>query len=307
MAWWTRAPIPYVVVFIPALNEADSIAEAIRQTKHLYRDPAAHGFRIDVVVVDDGSTDRTAEAARAAGAERVVSHTRNMGLGAATRTGIQTAFEMGADVAVKLDADLQHDPADVARVVEPILAGRAEIVWGSRWTGRITYRMPFHRRVGNVVFTRLMRFLTDYPITDAQTGLMAYGRRYMAEARILSNYNPPQQILIDAHAKGMRYAEVPVVFRPRTTGRSFVSFRYPFKVLPAILRMLVHANPLRVFVPLGLAMWVVGAGFAALDIYEHLVLGSPGFIRHIGTVVLCGIGGLQVLAYGLLADLVIRR
>ena len=154
------ARLPRVVVIIPALNEAEKIGDVIRIVKDLYSDPSDCGFRVKVVVVDDGSTDKTAEVATEAGADRIVSHPRNLGLGAATRSGIIEARNLHADVALKLDADLQHDPADIAKVVQPIIDKQADIVYGSRFAGEVRYKMPFIRRTGNRFFTWLMRYLT---------------------------------------------------------------------------------------------------------------------------------------------------
>ena len=232
-----------IVVFIPAYNEEQKIAETIRQTVSAYKNSSDKGYEVEIIVIDDGSTDRTIEKAEHEGV-RVFSHSVNFGLGAATRTGMQQAFEMGADVAVKLDADLQHDPKDIEKVIMPILRDKADIVWGSRFAGTIHYEMPLYRRWGNRVFTFLMNILTNYKITDAQTGLMAYGKRYLKNFQIITNYNPPQQILLDASSKYMRYEEVPVEFYPRTSGSSFVSLKYPFKALYGIGRLIIYANPL---------------------------------------------------------------
>ena len=164
---------------------------------------------------------------------------------------MRKAFELGADVAIKLDADLQHDPDDIMKCVQPILDDFADIVWGSRMRGTIMYRMPLYRRWGNAFFTWLMNVLTDYKISDAQTGLMVFGRTYLSCFQILADYNPPQQLLIDANSKNMRYMEVPVDFQPRNTGESFVNYKYPFRVLMAILWIMIHTSPLRIFFPVG--------------------------------------------------------
>ena len=212
---------------------------------------------------------------------------------------------MGADVALKLDADFQHDPQDIEKVIQPIIEDRADIVYGSRFSGNITYKMPFIRKVGNLFFTWLMRKLTGWKITDAQTGLMVYSRKYLADFNMPGNYNPPQQTLIDAYHKHMRYMEVPVVFHSRTSGKSFVSLKYPFKVFPQILRTLIMVNPLKVFIPMGLFLIFCGITLFLLEWYliTHQIIEK----LHDSTIVVLIIFGIQTTFFGLLADLIINK
>lgn len=293
--------LPYVIVFIPAFNEEDSIVNVIKNIQELYRDSQKLGFKIDVMVIDDGSVDKTKELAQSAGA-KVVRHPYNRGLGASTRTGLQRAFEAGADIAVKIDADFQHDPQDIFKVIEPIINDQADVIFGSRFLGKITYNMPFHRKIGNTFFTYLVCKLTGLNITDAQTGLMAFSRRYLANFNIISDYNETQQLIIDAWNKHMRIIEVPVIFHPRTTGKSFISFKYPFKVLPTLIRFLVQVNPLKIFLPLGLFFIFLGLVAAGLI----LIFGKEALVNKITMTVLF-ISGLQIIMLGLIADLVSNK
>ena len=299
-----RAKLPLLVVFIPALNEAEQITQVIASVRKHYSKEREQGFRVELIVVDDGSTDDTAALARRAGADKVISHPQNLGLGAATRTGMRYARDLGADVAIKLDADFQHDPVDIGNTVGPILEDRADIVFGSRFAGKIHYRMPIIRYVGNRVFTRLMRFLTGWNISDAQTGLMAYSKKYLAVFSMPGDYNPPQQTLIDAFHKHMRYTEVPVTFHRRTTGTSFVSLKYPFKVAVQIIRMIMITAPLKIFLPLGLTSSVLGVALGAVEVALYLT----GRLNdmHDGTILVLITFGVQALFFGFVADLIIQ-
>ena len=107
-------------------------------------------------MIDDGSADDTGELARAAGADRVLRHKTNRGLGAAVRLGLRVAHEDGFDIAIKFDADGQHEPKDILNLIQPIIDDEAELVYGNRFE-RISYKMPFVRKIGNVVFSRLMK------------------------------------------------------------------------------------------------------------------------------------------------------
>lgn len=223
---------PTVTVFIPARDEEDAITETLRRLHTM----CAHNttVRYRTVLINDGSCDHTVARAQSAGVDHVVHHAQSRGLGAATRSGLLDAWRTGSDAAVKLDADGQYDPADIPRVVAPLLADEADLVWGVRSVYR--YQMPFVRRVGNRVFSALTRAVTGWPIHDAQTGLMAFSRRFVDGFTLLADYNPPQALLYDGARRGMRYAEVPIAVATRTTGRSFVSWRYPARVLVNLAR-----------------------------------------------------------------------
>lgn len=295
--------IKLVVAFIPALNEERKIGTVIEAIKRLYKGSESRGFRLKTLVVNDGSTDSTVKVAKEAGADKIISHHCNLGLGAATRTGMQAAYDIGADIALKFDADFQHDPEDIEKVIQPILKDEADIVYGSRFAGKINYKMPIVRYIGNKVFTWLMRKMTGWKISDAQTGLMVYSRKYLAIFNMPGDYNPPQQTLVDAYHKHMRYAEVPVVFHPRTTGKSFVSLRYPFEAMLQILRVLILTAPLKIFVPVGLIFIFLGLLVGFIEIIL-LGLGRITYI-HNTTIIIFIIFGFQALCFGILADLII--
>ncbi len=292
---------PYVIVFIPAYNEEASIGNVIKKIQEGYMDANKKGYWVDIMVIDDGSTDNTAKAAGEAGVKTIVTHPFNMGLGAATRTGLERAHEMGADIAVKIDADFQHNPDDIDKVVRPIIEDRADCVFGSRLMGGLKYKMPLHRALGNKFFSGLVSALTNLNITDAQTGLMAFSKRYIKDFDMISDYNETQQLIMDACGRHMRIIEVPVEFHRRETGRSFISWRYPFMVLPNIIRLFVRMSPLKVFIPLGL-MLIAAGGAAALYILKN----GQGFVGKATFSVLV-IAGIQTLIFGLLADLVSKK
>ncbi len=295
-----------VIVVVPAYNEEERIADAVRALRREGERLAQRGIDLRVYVVDDGSRDRTRALAEEAGAHRVLRHRVNRGLGAAVRTGLAAARADGADIAVKFDADLQHDPADIHDLVRPILEDEADVVYGNRFE-RIEYRMPFVRRVGNLVFTGLMRWLTGWPVRDSQPGIFAVARAYLEVFFLPGDYNYTQQVLLDAYLKGMRFEQVPVTFRKRTTGRSFVSFRYPFKVLPQIVMVLVGVRPMRVFAPLGIAFLAIAMIVAGWQVTEWFLGGGPKPIRSVNLVLGTGLFGLQTLLFGLLAELIVRK
>lgn len=295
-----------VAFVVPAFDEAERIGDTVAALRALAPGLGALDCRMRVLVVDDGSSDGTGALASAAGADRVLRHRRNQGLGAAVRTGLAGARAEGAELVVKFDADLQHDPADVPALLAPLLADEADVVYGTRFE-RLEYRMPFVRRAGNAVFTRLMRWLTGWPLRDSQPGIFALNRTYLEVFRLPGDYNYTQQLLLDAYHKGMRFAHVPVSFRARTTGRSFVSLKYPLKALPQIGMVLVGVRPMKLFAPIGLGfMALAGAVFAVeLSLWLAGVAHKP--VEHVNLVLGAGLFGLQTLFFGVLAQLIVER
>ena len=221
-----------IVLFMPAHNEEESVGACVQRT------PATVlGHPVQVLVVDDGSTDTTAARARAAGAE-VISLPENRGLGAAVRVGLAAAVDRGAAAVAFCDADGEYPPEELKTLVAPILAGEADYVAGSRFLGRIHHMRP-HRRLGNMVLTRALSIVARRRITDGQTGYRAFSPRAAADAEIIHDYNYAQVLTLDLLAKGYRYTEVPISYRFRTTGRSFVRLgRYLRNVVPAVYREL---------------------------------------------------------------------
>jgi glycosyltransferase involved in cell wall biosynthesis len=293
-----------LIVVIPALDEAGTIATTVAALREGTAKLHGAGWEIRIYVVDDGSTDETGQRAREAGADRVLRHKVNRGLGAAVRTGLAAARDDGADIAVKFDADLQHDPADIEAMIEPIVEDQAEIVYGRR---KLQYKMPFVRRAGNWVFTRLMAWLTGWPLRDSQPGIFAVSRAYLASFYLPGDYNYTQQVLLDAYHKGLRFAHVPVTFKKRTTGRSFVSLKYPFVVLPQILIVLVGVKPLRVFGPIGALFFLIGVGITSLEIVQWILGHSSKPVVHVNLALGSVMFGIQTLFFGLIADLIVKQ
>ncbi len=221
-----------LAVVVPAKNEEATIGELLDRIAGV-RVP---GWELHPIVVDDGSTDRTAEVARKLGAV-VVAHPANRGLGAAVRTGLQAAVEAGVGAVAYLDADLEYFPEDIPELVEPILVGRADYVLGSRFM-RGVRGMRLHRRLGNHAFTALLMLLTRHRLSDGQTGMRAFSREAAERAEIIHDNNYAQVLTLDLLRKGFRMEEVPIRYRVREHGVSFVNWRYPAKVLPAIWREL---------------------------------------------------------------------
>jgi UDP-N-acetylglucosamine---dolichyl-phosphate N-acetylglucosaminyltransferase len=189
-----------VVVVIPAFNEERTIVEVIRGLKQ-------RGFT-RLIVVDDGSSDRTGELASSEGVIRL-RHLLNRGLGGALGTGISAALRLGAEVIVTFDADGQHDPNDIIRLLEPIDMGEAEVVIGSRMLD--PRGMPFRRRLANWLANLVTYLLFGGWTTDSQSGLRAFSRRAAARMQIMTTgMEVSSEIIAEAVRNRLKRKEVPV-------------------------------------------------------------------------------------------------
>ena len=221
-----------VVLFLPAHDEEDAVASVLARVPS-----SVAGHPVVSLVIDDGSRDQTATRARAAGAD-VVALGRHVGLGAAVRRGLAEARARGAAAVAFCDADGEYAPEELERIVAPILTDRADYVVGSRFRGHIE-RMRWRRRLGNRVLTHALAWAARHPISDGQSGYRALSPEAAAEAEIVHDFNYAQVLTLDLLAKGFRYAEVPITYRFRETGRSFVRLLpYLRHVVPAVLREL---------------------------------------------------------------------
>src|SRR5262245_30399567 len=221
-----------VLVVMPALNEEATIGGVIADVRR-----AAPG--VDVAVVLDISSDRTDEIARAAGAA-VLRIPVRMGIGGAVRTGFRYAWQRGYDVALQLDGDGQHDPAEIPALIGPIASGEADLVIGSRFIRREGYQSAATRRVAIRFFSWLTSRLSGQRLTDITSGYRAVGGGLLGfYARHYPVQYPDAEAILLAVYSGFRVREVPVVMRSRRAGQSSVtlsqSVYYPMKVLVSML------------------------------------------------------------------------
>ena len=177
-----------LVVMIPAYNEEETIGSVIMEI------PRDCCEIVEVLVINDGSTDNTVEEARKAGANRILSFKKNRGLAPAFRAGLETALEMGTDIIVNTDGDGQYNGKQIPDLIKPILDGRADFVLGSRTKGRIEY-MPLQKRIGNKIATFVTRQVSGLPVSDAQSGFRAFTRDAAMHLNVMSDlYLRPRDI-----------------------------------------------------------------------------------------------------------------
>jgi glycosyltransferase involved in cell wall biosynthesis len=222
---------PRVLIIIPAYNEEESIGGVIEAVK---RD----GPQADILVVNDGSNDKTASIARQYGIT-VLDHPYNICIGATMQTGYRYAALAGYDIAVQVDADGQHPADQIKNLIEPILNNVAHVVVGSRFLGKGEYRSSLARLTGIALFSRLISAILRERVTDTTSGFRAAGREVIEFfSRIYPDDYPEAEALVLLHKKGFDIIEVPVKMAERTGGRSSItparSLYYMIKVLLAI-------------------------------------------------------------------------
>jgi glycosyltransferase involved in cell wall biosynthesis len=229
-----------IAVIMPALNEGGQIASVIAEIREL--DP-----EIDVIVVDDGSSDHTATEARRAGAE-VIRLPYNVGIGGAVQTGYQYALEHGFDLAVQVDGDGQHDPREIPQVVAPILEGVADLVVGTRFVKGGGYRGTRLRRIGIRIFAGIVSLMVGQRVSDTTSGFRAVNRKAIRLFATDYPHDYPEVesiVLLSRHR--LRMLEVPVQMRVRETGNSSIttlrSVYYMVKVLLALFIGLFRRYP----------------------------------------------------------------
>jgi glycosyltransferase involved in cell wall biosynthesis len=290
-----------IAVTIPALNEEATIARVIEEIPKDIGD-------VRVIVVDDGSTDQTAEVARKAGA-KVITFKENRGLAMAFKEGMDVAIEEGADVIVNIDADFQYDPKEIPKLIQPILDGEADIVLGSRFRGWIE-EMPLSKRVGNKIATIITSWVSGCKISDAQTGFRAFSREAALQLNVLSDYTYVQETIIQAVQKKLRIAEVPCTFRKREGKSRLIPsiFSYAKRAGLTILRTYLYYKPLRTFSYIGGIIFIAGLLVGVRVLLHFLLTGhvSPYYPSAILTAVLMIIG-FQIIMLGLLADVMDRN
>lgn len=290
-----------LIVQIPCLNEEATlpatVADIPRQIDGI--------DTVEILIIDDGSTDRTVEVAKEIGVDHIIKNPRNLGLARTFRVGLDACLQLGADIVVNTDGDNQYAGWDIPRLVEPIVKGDAQVVVGDRQTGKIGHFSKGKRllqKLGSYAVSKL----ADVDIPDAVSGFRAISREAALRLNIVSHFSYTTEMLIQAGKKHLAVASVPVDTNPKSReSRLFTSIpSFVQKQLSTMIRMYAMYQPLRVCFTIGTVMLFIGLLPVLRFLFLYLIGQGDG---HVQSLVLGGaflILGFVAYMFGIIADIV---
>jgi glycosyltransferase involved in cell wall biosynthesis len=291
-----------LVIQIPCFNEAETLPSVLA-------DIPASVPGVDVIetlVVDDGSSDGTAQLARSLGVTRVVSHRGNRGLANTFLTGLETALEMGADVIVNTDGDHQYPGTSIAALCQPIVAGEADLVIGDRQT-KIDPKVKTRKRLFYELGNFVVRSATGVSVHDAPSGFRAMSRDFALGVYLTNPFSYTIETIFAAAENRQPIREVPITSNPHTRpSRLFRGLvQYMRRSASIIVQGYSMHNPLRAFGWLSLPFLIIGVGLGLRFVYFFIK--APDYSGHIQSLILAAIAvvvGVQILVFGMLGSLV---
>lgn len=292
-----------LVVIVPCYNEEATLPAVLTTIPRTI----AGVDEVRVVVVDDGSTDRTSQVAHQFGADTIVRFRRNRGLAAAFAAGMETALSLGADIIVNTDGDNQYPQAEIPCLIEPILEGRADIVIADRRTRQVAHFSKL-KKMFQWLGSWTVRRLSSTDVPDATCGFRAYSRQAALSLNIVSEYTYTTETIIQAGNKGLAIQSIVIATNPKTReSRLFANmWEYIWRSAQTIVRVYAMYRPMSIFTLLGGVLVSVGFFLLLRFLYFYLI-GEGGRGAHIQSLILAAIlaiVGFQTLLSGLQTELV---
>lgn len=293
-----------LIVNLPAFNEAEKIGETIRRIPR----QIAGIDEVFVQVIDDGSKDNTAQAAREAGADLVFSNDVNRGIGVTFRTAVTKALENGADIMVNMDADGQFNPQDITKIIDPILKGEADMVSADRFGDKEAKDMPKTKYYLNCAAAWIIRKFMNYPIKDLTCGFRGYSKETLLRLNLPGGFTYTQETVIDAIGKNLKIKWIPVAvtyFEGRKSRVVKSIFNYVNNSTRIILKAVRDVRPMKFFGIPASIMILVSMGFfiyfGFLYFQDFKITPYRNYLIVAITLLLVG---LQFLVFALIADMV---
>jgi glycosyltransferase involved in cell wall biosynthesis len=290
-----------LIIQIPCLNEAETLPGTLRDLPR-----SLPGIdRIEILVIDDGSRDGTADVARANGVHHVVRFRRRKGLAAAFVAGVDAALKLGADFIVNTDADNQYVGEDIATLIAPLVRGEADIVIGDRNIQALSEMSPHKKRLQRLG-SWVVRQVSGTQVPDTTSGFRAYTREAALRMTIVSEFSYTLESIIQAGKKRMAIAHVPIRTNPRVRpSRLFDSIWSYIKASTAtIVRIYAMYEPLKVFSYIGAAIFLAGAALVVRFLYYYFTGAGMGHVQSLILSAVLMIVGFQVLLIGLVSDMI---
>jgi len=286
-----------VIITIPAYNEEKTIPPVIKEIKRVM---SKTNYKYEILVLNDGSQDKTVEVAKKAGAT-VFSNKRNLGLAQTFQAEMKKCLELNADIIVHTDADGQYPAIYIPKLIEKLEQGN-DLVLGSRF-GKGNYSGSIMKSMGNRAFARVFSKMLKVKLTDTTTGFRAFTRE-VAELPLINNFTYTQEQLIRASKSNMKVAEVPIQTRKTRPSRLFRGpFDYAFKAWINILRIYRDYEPLKFFGRIGATFIILGVLVGIWIVYNIIATGSAGGIPRVILSMLLIVTGIQIGLFGFLADM----
>jgi len=290
-----------LIIQIPCYNEVQTLPKTVAALPRVI--PGID--EVEYLVIDDGSTDETVKVAAELGVDHIIQQSRHVGLATTFERGLEACLERGADIIVNTDADNQYCADDIPKLVEPILAGLADLVIGDRAVKEITTFSPVKRilqRLGSWVVSKA----ANLHVPDATSGFRALSRETALRTLVLSHYSYTLETLIQAGALKLAVIHIPVRTNDPTRPSRLMKNNLHFlgNAVGSILRAYALYRPLRVFFTIGGSMLAVGAALGIRFLYFYSIGRGAGHIQSLILAAILAIIGFQTMLIGLVADLV---
>lgn len=289
-----------LVIQIPCYNEEATLALTLSELPK-----KIEGIdQIQVLVIDDGSTDKTVEVAKQNGVKDFVILPKNFGLAKAFSMGISKALELGADIIVNTDADNQYCADDIEKLIKPILENKTEIVIGSRPIENIK-EFSLIKKILQKLGSCVMRLVSSTEITDATSGFRAFSKNAALQINVFDNYTYTLETIIQAKAKGLEIVSVPIRVNPETRKSKLVKniFDYVRRSIFTMTRMFIVYRPFRFFAIIGLLFLIPGIFLGLRFLYFYFYGSGSGHIQSLILAAVLTLTGVQIGLIAVLADL----